>query len=145
MMEMPVPVPRTDIQSHLASRIDELFTEIDDGETALARARDDLATWRKALLKAAVTGELTADWCAANPSTETDTDLLDRILAERRTRWESSPKNKGKRYPQPAEPDAGALAALPEGWCWGTMDQLSWASGYGTSEKSRLTAPGRPC
>ena len=44
------------------ARIDELFTEIADGEAALARARDDLDTWRRALLKAAVTGELTREW-----------------------------------------------------------------------------------
>ena len=60
------PVPPADVQETIVTRIDELFAEIDDGEAALARARDDLATWRKALLKAAVTGELTADWRAAN-------------------------------------------------------------------------------
>ena len=46
----------------MVARIDELFTEIADGETLLARARDDLDTWRRALLKAAVTGELTREW-----------------------------------------------------------------------------------
>ena len=72
------------MQRAIVARIDELFTELDDGEAALARARADLGTWRKALLKAAVTGELTADWRAANPPTETGADLLARILAERR-------------------------------------------------------------
>ena len=56
-----IPVPPKPVQDAIVARIDELFSEIDDGEAALVRARDDLATWRKALLKAAVTGELTAD------------------------------------------------------------------------------------
>lgn len=144
MMEMPVPVPPPLIQPQLASRIDELLAEIDDGEAALARARNDLATWRKALLKAAVTGELTAGWRAANPPTKTGADLLDDILSKRRARWDAEPKNRGKQYPQPATPDIGALPGLPAGWCWATMDQLSWASGYGTSEKCSVEHVGTP-
>ena len=44
-------------------RIDELFAEIEEGDAALQRARQGLDTWRRALLKAGVTGELTRD-CA---------------------------------------------------------------------------------
>ena len=43
MMEMPVPVPPALIQPRLASRLDELFTEIDDGEMAL---RGRATIWR---------------------------------------------------------------------------------------------------
>ena len=139
-----MPVPPRPIQDALAARIDDLFTAIDDGEAALARARDDLATWRKALLKAAVTGELTADRRAAKPPTESGADLLEDILADRRARWNAEPKNRGKRYPQPAAPDVSALRSLPAGWCWATMDQLSWASGYGTSEKCSAEHVGTP-
>ena len=56
----PIAVPPPGIQRSIVARIDELFAEIDDGEAALALVRHDLETWRKALLKAAVTGELTA-------------------------------------------------------------------------------------
>ena len=65
------------------ARIDELFAEIAEGEEALERARHGLDTWRRALLKAAVTGDLTRDWREANPPTETGADLLARIRAER--------------------------------------------------------------
>ena len=53
------------------ARIDELFAEIAEGEAALERARQGLDTWRRALLKAAVTGELTRDWREANRPAET--------------------------------------------------------------------------
>ena len=53
------------------ARIDELFAEIAEGEAALQRARQGLDTWRRALLKAAVTGELTRDWREANRPAET--------------------------------------------------------------------------
>ena len=62
LLDEPIALPDADEQARIVARIDELLAEVDDGETALSRARDDLATWRKALLKAAVTGELTADW-----------------------------------------------------------------------------------
>ena len=65
------------------ARIDELFAEIAEGEAALERARQGLDTWRRALLKAAVTGELTRDWREANRPAETGADLLARIRAER--------------------------------------------------------------
>ena len=63
--------------------------------------------------------------------------LLDRILKERRSRWEDaeltrlraakklSRDDKWKaRYEEPATPDATALPSLPDGWCWATMPQL---------------------
>lgn len=132
-----VPVPPCDTQHVIAARIDELFTEIDDGEAALARARDDLATWRKALLKAAVTGELTADWRAANPPSETGTDLLARILVERRARWEVDPKNNGKRYKEAVNVDTANLAVLPNGWTWASLAQIAFVSGGLTIDAKR--------
>ena len=65
------------------ARVDALFTEIAEGEAALAEARKDLHIFRRALLKAAINGELTTDWRAANPVAETGHDLLDRIAKDR--------------------------------------------------------------
>jgi type I restriction enzyme S subunit len=47
--------------------------------------------------------------------------LLERILAERRARWEA--ENPGKRYKEPAPVDASGLLELPEGWVWATLAQ----------------------
>ena len=44
---LDLPLPPTVEQRRIVARIDELFTEIADGETALTRARDDLDTWRQ--------------------------------------------------------------------------------------------------
>lgn len=59
-----VPLPDIDTQRSIVRRIEELFTDIDDGEEELLRARQELEIYRKSLLKAAVTGELTPDWRA---------------------------------------------------------------------------------
>lgn len=139
-----IPVPPLETQQRLVARIDELFSELDDGEAALARAREDLEIYRKALLKAAVTGELTADWRAANPCRETGEQLLKRILAERRARWEANPKNKGKRYKEPTAPDTSGLPELPEGWAWAGIEQLIATLRNGLSVKPASSPPGLP-
>jgi type I restriction enzyme S subunit len=64
--EQPIAVPPLAAQARIVVRIKELFAEIDDGERAFAEARDGLDTYRKSLLNAAVTGELTAEWRAQN-------------------------------------------------------------------------------
>lgn len=53
------PVPE---QQRIVSRIEELFSEIDDGERALERAARLVERYRQSVLKAAVTGELTRAW-----------------------------------------------------------------------------------
>lgn len=124
-----VPVVDFDRQRTIVARIDELFAEIDDGEAALARARDDLATWRKALLKAAVTGELSADWRAANPPTETGADLSERILADR---MGVAAKRLGKRRDKAPEEVTPAQQDLmwpaPDGWTWMQLGHFSFVT-----------------
>ena len=80
---IPIPLAPHAEQCRIVARVDALFTEIAEGEAALAEARKDLHIFRRALLKAAINGELTTDWRAANPVAETGHDLLDRIAKDR--------------------------------------------------------------
>ena len=138
----PIPVPPTTTeQDVIVARIDALFSEIDVGEAALAEARAGVETYRKALLKAAVTGELTADWraeqAASGQPQETGQQLLSRILASRRARWQADPKNARKKYVEPAGPDTDDLPELPEGWAWATLQQIAFVSGGATVDSKR--------
>ncbi len=148
-------------QKRIVARIDALFAEIAEGEAALEAARKGLDAFRRALLKAAVTGELTKDWRETNPVTETGHDLLARIKAERAAKGPA--KGRGRRSPHPepvegrAQPlDASALPELPEGWAWGTLGVLlshltsgsrDWAEYYDRGSKIFVMAqnvrPGR--
>ncbi len=70
------------------------------------------------------------------PKPESGAQLLQRILVERRARWEAKqlakfkeqgkppPKDWQKKYPEPVQPDTAGLPELPQGWRWASFGQL---------------------
>lgn len=87
LRESAIPLPPASEQQRIVSRIEELFSEIDEGERALERVGRLVERYRQSVLKAAVTGELTrgrssgpglpADWSLrslANLSAEKPTN-----------------------------------------------------------------------
>jgi type I restriction enzyme S subunit len=73
-------------QRRITDVLDELFSDLDAGVAALERIRAKLKLYRTSVLKAAVEGTLTADWRERYSNTEPASELLRRILAERRRR-----------------------------------------------------------
>ena len=144
---MPI-APRAE-QNRIVAKLEELLSDLDAGVAELKAAQKKLALYRQSLLKAAVTGELTAAWRAKNATTETGAQLLQRILAERRARWEARqlarfkeqgktpPKDWQKKYPEPVQPDTTGLPELPQGWVWASVDQLSEIQGGIQKQPSR--------
>lgn len=133
--ESPLP-PRAE-QTRIVAKLEELLSDLDAGVTELKAAQKKLKQYRQSLLKAAVEGALTADWRTQHTPTETGAQLLQRILSERRTRWEAKqlakfkeqgkapPKDWQKKYPEPVQPDTTNLPELPEGWVWTSVEQLT--------------------
>ncbi|KQO13082.1 hypothetical protein ASF09_02025 [Sphingomonas sp. Leaf242] len=129
LLDEPIALPKVDEQTRIVARIDELFAEVDDGEAALTRARDDLATWRKALLKAAVTGELTADWRAANLPAESGANLSVRILADRASVAATRLGKRRDKAPEDVTPSQQRLMwAAPDGWTWMQLGTFSFVT-----------------
>lgn len=132
--EIPV-APRAE-QTRVATKLEELLSDLDAGVAELKAAQKKLAQYRQSLLKAAVEGALTAQWRAKNTPSETGAQLLERILSERRARWEAKqlarfaeqgkapPKDWQKKYPEPVQPDTTGLPELPDGWVWASLDML---------------------
>lgn len=130
------PVPPKAEQERIADTLDELLSDLDAGVAALERVQKKLTHYRAAVLKAAVDGDLTADWRAQHPDAEPASELLPRILTERRRRWEEDqlrkfqevgkepPKGWKAKYQEPTAPDITSLPLLPEGWCWTTTRAL---------------------
>lgn len=158
-------------QTRIVAKLEELLFDLDAGVAELKAAQKKLGQYRQSLLKAAVEGALTAHWRAqqktvrpelveghssahgstGSPRTdgnETGAQLLERILTERRTRWEAKqlakfaeqgktpPKDWQKKYPEPVQPDNTDLPELPDGWVWASLDMLGEiASGVAKGSK----------
>ena len=134
--QVRLPIPPIREQRRIIAKIDELFSDLDAGVASLERARANLKRHRAAVLKAAVEGKLTEQWRAEHPAIEPASKLLDRILAERRKKWEvdqlakyaaagkTPPKDWREKYVEPAGPDTAELPRLPDEWCWAKAEQL---------------------
>ncbi|WJM87423.1 restriction endonuclease subunit S [Dickeya chrysanthemi] len=145
---IPILLPPSNEQTRIVTKLEELLTDLNAGVAELKTAQKKLAQYRQSLLKAAVEGVLTAQWREDNPATESGAQLLERILLERRARWEAKqlakfagqgkkpPKDWQNKYPEPVQPDTTDLPQLPEGWVWASLDMLGEiASGVAKGSK----------
>ena len=123
--DYPFPLAPLNEQRRIVAAIEEQFSRLDAGVEALKRLQANLKRYKAAVLKAACEGKLVPQ----NPDDEPASELLARILRERRAKWEADQRAKGKdprklKYPEPAAPDTDGLPELPEGWVWATVEQL---------------------
>lgn len=122
LQALPIPLPALQAQDAIVARLDELFDEIASGEGAMTRAHRRLSTYRKSLLKAAVTGDLTADWRGSH-APKTDQELLCRLVGLRAEQGEGRRKSKGADVAIANGPRTD-LPHLPETWTWALLPQL---------------------
>lgn len=132
-----IPVPPTAEQHRIVAKIEELFSELDQGVASLKTAREQLKVYRQSLLKNAFEGKLTAAWRAAHrDQLETAAALQQRIARERQARhqqqladWQTA----GQAGPKPKPPKplppltAEELAELPElpaGWVYSYLADM---------------------
>lgn len=153
---IPLPLAPAAEQTRIVAKLEELLSDLDAGVAELKAAQKKLAQYRQSLLKAAVEGALTAEWRQQHPPTETGAQLLQRILLERRARWEAKqlakfkqqgktpPKDWQKKYPEPVQPDTTNLPELPQRWVWASIEQLTAEQKYGSSSKTNENSAGVP-
>jgi len=129
-------------QQRIVAEIDKQFSRMDNAVAGLKRVQGNLRRYRASVLKAACEGHLVPTEAELARKEGRDYEpagqLLNRILVERRSKWESDqfqnmvadnkpPKNdewKGK-YPRPVFPQTSGLPELPEGWIWASIDQIA--------------------
>ncbi|MBU8934768.1 MAG: restriction endonuclease subunit S [candidate division Zixibacteria bacterium] len=155
---IPIPVPPQAEAQRISAKTDELLSHLDAGMEGLKKAKALLKRYRQSVLKAAMEGKLTTEWREKNKDKiEPASELLKRILVERREKWETEqlakmkakgklPKNDDwkKKYKEPNRPDTTDLRELPGGWVWATVEQVADSVVYGSSKKTSVTAGGVP-
>ena len=137
------PLPE---QHRIVAEIETQFTRLDASVAALRRAQANLKRYRASVLKDACEGQLVSTEAELARSEGRDYEpagvLLERILAERRARWESQEKRRG-RYKEPTSLDTSGLLELPEGWAWASLDQIIYLLEGGTAVTATSNASSR--
>ena len=158
---IPIHFPSIAEQHLIVAKIEELSSELDKGIESLKKARAQLATYRKSVLKNAFDSKLTAQWREENKdSLETPKQLLARIKRDRAARseqqlaewrlsiedWEKG-ERPGTKPVRPrisrsvaafAEEEMASMKAIPSGWLWLTAESVGMVQlGRQRSPKNR--------
>lgn len=156
----PILLPPMAEQERIVAKLNAALSAIHRAKVASLRARERLQRYHVAVLKAAVTGELTREWRESErkkekANTETGKTLLERFLVARRNRWEEAElarlrikSNDSKsdrwksRYPSPVDPDITNLPELPQEWAWASLDMIAEiVSGISVSQNRLVKNP----
>ncbi|KKH46606.1 restriction endonuclease subunit S [Methanosarcina sp. 1.H.A.2.2] len=121
--EVAIPFVALEEQRAIVSKIELLFSELDNGIANLKLAQEQLKVYRQAVLKKAFEGELTRKW------REQQTDLSDagELLEKIRTEREDAAKATGKKMNEVkhlTEVELAELPRLPEGWRWAGLGEI---------------------
>ncbi len=141
------PLP---IQRAIVSKIEALFSDLDNGIANLKKAQEQLKIYRQAVLKKAFEGELTKEWRtlrqAQGTPIPTAEELLKQIKEERQNHynqqvedWKKAVKDwekKGKVGKKPNKPrkikelspftkdELNEFVDLPKNWIWSKVDKI---------------------
>ena len=150
------PLPE---QRAIVSKIEQFFSDLDNGIENFKKAQEQLKIYRQAVLKKAFEGELTKKWREEQADLPSAEELLQQIKEEREKHyqkqldgWEQDLKeweyegNKGKKPTKPkktkelfplTEKELAVLLELPDGKFWLKLGMLTLNVEYGTSAKSK--------
>jgi type I restriction enzyme S subunit len=142
MKQIPLLIPGEDEQLEIVSEIEKQFTRLEAGVAGLRRVQANLKRYRAAVLKTACEGKLVPTEAELarqeGRSYETGAQLLERILTERRGKW----NGKGK-YKEPVKPNTASLPPLPAGWAWARLDAVAGLKGGITVDQNRKSTTAR--
>lgn len=140
LLKIDLPLPPLAEQHRIVAKIEELFSELDNGIAQLRQVQAQLKSYRQSVLKHAFEGQLTEAWRGATPHSTSASELLITIQQERQDlhqqalrewqraviQWTEAGKP-GKKPIKPKAPkelspltdeEIEKLPALSAGWRW---------------------------
>lgn len=120
---LEVPFYSIPQQQAIVDEIEKQFSRLDNWLQSLENIKTDLKSYKASVLKSAVEGKLTEQWRKGNKNIEPASNLLERILSERKQKWKQ--ENPWKKYKEPKTIDTSELGKLPDGWCWCSIENTS--------------------
>ena len=155
--QIPIPIAPFYEQKRIVAEIEKQFSRLDEAVKNLNRVKANLKRYKAAILKAAVEGRLTEEWRKNHPDIESADKLLERILTERRKKWEEAElakmKAKGKvpkddkwkkRYKEAELSREEYTFQIPETWAWSNLGQVAWSVKDGPHYSPKYSKSGIP-
>ncbi|NCP85267.1 MAG: restriction endonuclease subunit S [Bacteroidetes bacterium] len=134
------------IQRAIVTKIEALFSDLDNGIANFKKAQAQLKIYRQAVLKKAFEGEFTKEWRKKQTNLPTASALLKQIKEERQNHynqqiedWKKAVKvweKNGKKDKKPNKPrklkelsafsedELNEFAELPKNWIWSKVDKI---------------------
>jgi type I restriction enzyme S subunit len=139
---VPFLVAPSNEQIRIANEIEQQFTRLEAAVGGLKRVQANLKRYRTVVFKAAYEGRLVPTqaelYRRGKDACETVSVLLERTLAERRSRWNAAQTNGRKtKYKDGPQLDTSVLPALPEGWVWASLGSIAELKGGLTKGQKR--------
>jgi len=151
LKKLIVPLAPLPIQRAIISKIEALFSDLDNGIANFKKAQDQLKIYRQAVLKKAFEGELTKEWREKQTNLPTAEQLLKQIKEERQNyydqqievwkkavkAWEKNEKkgkkpvriSKPKEVPDVKDNDVESYENLPTDWKWSRFGNVTYKIG----------------
>jgi len=134
--KLPIPLPPFPEQQRIVDKIEELFSDLDNGVENLKLLQDKLKVYRQAVLKYAFEGKLTAEWRKKNKNKiESASILLEQIAKEQGAI--------GANVNKLSLLDETELPELPDTWKWTILDNIADIKGGITKDQKKKYDDGR--
>ena len=125
-------------QQRIVAHIEELFSQLDDAEATLQKAKAQLALYRQAVLREAFEGKLTEDWRKRNGTTK---QCLIQLAREKRDTALACRKLKPLKYEWK---DDIILPSIPHEWEYAQIGDIAWSIKDGPHYSPEYSEEGVP-
>lgn len=155
-----LPFPPLNEQKRIVTKIEKLFSNLDNSDKFLIHLEKQLKRYRQSVLKSAFEGELTKEWKENQTNHESADELLDKIKIERIKYIEQEIRNKFKDKTEKwindktnkefdkfynglkSIEDTEKPFSIPNHWTWVRLDELSKKITDGTHHTPTYTDSG---
>jgi len=139
--EIPMLLAPTFEQGRIAAHIKRILPSVNSAQNRLSRVPAILKRFRQAVLSAACSGRLTADWREHHISRVPSDEFLRAILAKRAERAKEQGVGTIRK---PTDTDLSQLSDVPEEWATTNIDQVSCMVTSGSRGWARYYAESGP-
>ncbi len=133
LISISFPVPTYREQERIAVKVEELLSGVEKAKGHIEQLVQIVENFRKAVLDAACSGQLTEDWRETHPDIESASKLLARAIERRIKEYEIVCANaKAKKMRKPQKPtnlehievENSMLQTIPDLWTWVYLPEL---------------------